>query len=129
MINNVTLIPLTRAGVPSGNYDGSSQEWYSDPVKAANYYKGHGWIQTIWYNVTDFQGEIVIQATLDPSPGAVTDPDFATSPGWFTVDTFGDLSSQTTDYRPVTVAGNFTWLRAKIIGFDSGTINRVHVTY
>ena len=129
MINNVTLIPLTRAGVPSGNYDGSSQEWYSDPVKAANYYKGHGWIQTVWYNVTDFQGEIVIQATLDMTPGAVTDPDFATSSNWFTVDTFGDLSSQTTDYRPVTIPGNFTWLRAKIIGFDAGTINRVHVTY
>lgn len=128
MINNVTIIPLTVVGVPSGNYDGSSQDWYSDPVKAANYYKGHGFIQTIWFNVTDFSGIITIQATLDRDPGNVNDTAYATSSSWFTVTEFGD-SSIITDYRPIAVPGNFTWLRARIQNFDSGTINRVHVTY
>ena len=54
MINTVTLIPLTVAGTPSGNYDGSSQDWYSDPIKAANYYKGHGFIQTVWFNLENY---------------------------------------------------------------------------
>lgn len=128
MINNITLIPLTIVGVPSGNYDGSSQDWYSDPVKAANYYKGHGFIQTLWFNVTDFSGIITIQATLDREPGNVNDTTYATSSSWFTITEFGD-SSIITDYRPEAIPGNFTWLRARIQNFDSGSINRVHVTY
>ena len=129
MINNVTIIPLTIVGIPSGNYDGSSQDWYSDPVKAANYYKGHGFIQTVWFNVTDFVGTITIQANLDRSPGTITDPDWTTSTNWFTVDIFGSDTVPTTDYRPVTIEGNFTWLRARVQNFDAGRINRVHVTY
>ena len=128
MINNITLIPYTVVGIPSGNYDGSSLDWYSDPIKAANYYKGHGFIQTVWFNVTDFIGVITIQATLDRSPGEVNDTTYATSSSWFTVTEFGD-SSIITDYRPIVVPGNFTWLRARIQNFDSGQINRVHVTY
>ena len=40
MIVSHTLVPRTVHGEPSGNYDGSSLDWYSDPVKAANYYVG-----------------------------------------------------------------------------------------
>jgi hypothetical protein len=146
MINDITLIPLTVHGVPSGNYDGSSTDWLSNPIKAANYYRGHGFIQVVWFNVENFQGQITIQATLDRSPGSVVnaysdgstinwaapDPvstDLQIESGWFTVAEFGDLSSQITDYRPLTVNGNFTWLRARIQGFDAGTIKRVNVTY
>lgn len=129
MINTVTLIPLTVAGTPSGNYDGSSQDWFTDPIKAANYYKGHGFIQTVWFNLENFQGTIIIQATLDRSPGAVTDEDFDTSPGWFDVARYGDDSTIITDYHPITVPGNFTWLRAEIQNFNFGTIIRVNVTY
>lgn len=129
MINTVTLIPLTVSGTPSGNYDGSSANWYSDPIKAANYYKGHGSTQTVWFNLENFQGTIFIQATLDRSPGAVTDDDFGTNPGWFNVTSYGGDSSIITDYHPIVVPGNFTWLRAQIVNFNFGTIIRVNVTY
>ena len=40
MITTETLLNSTVHGIPSGNYDGSSQDWFSDAVKAANYYRG-----------------------------------------------------------------------------------------
>ena len=107
-------------GTPSGNYDGSSQDWFSNAVKAANYYRGRSGIQTIGFSVTSFVGEIFIEATLDD------DPDSA---AWFTTLAYGDQSSSITQIISETITGNFTWLRARVQGFDSGTINTVSVTY
>lgn len=124
-----TMIPATVCGTPSGTYDGSSLDWYSIPVKGVNYYRGQGHIQTVWINVLDFQGVITIEANLDQDPLNFEDINYQTSTSWFIVDTFGDASSQITDYRPLTIAGNFTWLRAKITDFTNGEIKRVNVTY
>ena len=123
-VSSYTLVPRTVYGEPSGNYDGSSLDWYSDPVKAVNYYRGQGHLQTINFNLDGFQGLIVIQATLDAIPDL-----YATV--WATVAELGDIdtSSQITTYRPITVAGNFTWLRAHIIDFQDGVINAVTVVY
>ena len=107
-------------GQASGNYDGSSQDWYSDPVPAANYYGGQGSIQTIYYRVTDFEGKIIMQATLNDSPEQAK---------WFDVDTYDRTGSTITDYHAVTVTGNFAWLRARVEQFDSGEIQFVTVAY
>jgi len=120
MITTETLLTAVIHGTPSGNYDGSSQDWFSDAVKAADYYRGRGGVQTIGFSVTGFQGEIVIEATLD------TDPDSA---AWFVTLTYGDASSVITQTLSESVVGNFTWLRARIEAFESGTINSVTVTY
>ena len=82
-----------------------------------------------WFNLENFQGTIIIQATLDRSPGAVTDNDFSINPGWFEVARYGGDSTIITDYHPIAVPGNFTWLRAEIQNFNFGTIIRVNVTY
>ncbi len=50
-ITRDTILDTTVYGTPSGNYDGSSQDWLSDPVKAANYYRGQGSIQTVTFRV------------------------------------------------------------------------------
>ncbi len=119
-VNTEILLSNVVHGTPSGNYDGSSQDWSSDPVKAAAYYRGRGGIQTVRFDINAFEGVIHIDATLDD------DPDSA---NWFEVDVFGDLNAATTTYHTSTITGNFTWLRARVQGFASGTINTVSVTY
>jgi hypothetical protein len=116
MITTETLLSNVVHGTPSGNYDGSSQDWFSTTVKAADYYRGRGGIQTFNFNVSGFDERIVIEATLD------MDPDSA---AWFDVLDFDDVSVQ----RSESVVGNFTWLRARIQNFDSGIINSITVTY
>ena len=123
-IDTVVLVPTTEHGVPSGNYDGSSQDFVADPVKAANYYRGRGGMQTVIFRVTDFTGGVTIQATLDADPVIAL---------WFDVFEFGDSSTisdgSTTDVFPTNILGNFTWLRASVHNFTSGTIEQITASY
>lgn len=115
-----TLVANVVYGQASGNYDGSSQDWYSDAVPAANYYGGQGSLQTITYQLQGFVGVITIEATLN---------DAQLSAPWFEVATYSDGSTIETGTIPVNVVGNFTWLRAKITGFDAGTIQAITAAY
>lgn len=115
-----TLLTAVTHGTPSGNYDGSSQDWFSDAVKAADYYRGRGGVQTMGFSVTGFQGIITIEATLD------MDPDSA---AWFSTLVYGDASTVTTQSISESVVGNFTWLRARVEHFEAGVINTVTATY
>lgn len=120
MITTLTILPTTVFGQPSGNYDGSSQDWSGDAAQAANFYVGRGSLQSFVIQVTGFIGLISLEATLDTLQDTAT---------WFSIYDYGDLSSATTDYHPVPITGNFVWLRARVQGFDGGTINSVTVTY
>jgi hypothetical protein len=116
-----TILGLTVHGTPSGNYDGSSQEFSSDAAKAANYYRGQGSVQTVGFRVTGFEGIIHLEATLDADPETAT---------WFETFSYGDGSSAAiTQYYPATVTGNFTWMRVRVTNFAAGTINSVVITY
>lgn len=108
-----TLIDNVTYGTASGNYDGSSQDWFSDAVPAANYYGGQGSLQTITYQLQGFVGVIKIEATLNDSQ---------ISAPWFEVATYGDGVTADFGTIPVNVLGNFTWLRVNVTGFDAGTI-------
>lgn len=119
-LTTVTLLAATTVGTPSGNYDGSTNYFIGDPGKAVNYYAGQGSIQTAFIRVTNFTGVITLQATLND------DPDQAY---WFDVYVYGDASSVVTDYHPVTLTGNFCFMRASVTHFDSGTIEFVNLTY
>jgi hypothetical protein len=107
-------------GSASGNYDGSSQLFYSDAVPAANYYGGNGSIQTLFYNLTGFLGKITVQASLN---------DLSDQALWFDISERGDGITPDTGLTASTVTGNFTWLRAKVEEFDGGTINYVNASY
>jgi hypothetical protein len=120
MITTETLLANIEHGVPSGRYDGSSQDWYSDSVQAANYYRGRGGLQTLTFRVTDFVGRIRIEATLDT---------VAETAHWFEIGAYGDPLHPTTDYHPETLQGNFVWIRLNILAFDAGTINSVTISY
>jgi hypothetical protein len=121
-VSTVTLMPTTVHGVPSGNYDGSSQDFTGNPQKAANYYRGRGGMQTVLYRVTNFVGAITIEATLDDDPATAR---------WFPTNIYGDGSTGTpvNDVHPANIQGNFTWLRAKVTAFSTGTIDIVTATY
>jgi hypothetical protein len=116
-----TILGTTVYGQPSGNYDGSSQDWFSDPVTAANYYRGRGRVQTIIFSVVGFEGTMYLDACLNEDPAEAD---------WFNTYIYGDGSTlPITDYHPATVTGNFTWMRIRVEGFSGGTINDVTITY
>jgi len=120
-ITRATILDTTVYGVPSGNYDGSSQDWFSEPAKAANYYRGQGSIQTVTFTVQGFEGVMHLEATLSANPAEAV---------WFDTFTYGDGSTiPLTDYHPEAIVGNFTWMRVRIEGFSGGTINSVVIAY
>lgn len=119
-VNSLTILGLTQHGVPSGNYDGSSLDFDSDGAKGVGYYRGQGSIQTVYQRISGFQGTIVLQATLDQNWQTAN---------WVDVNTFDSNSSPTSGIYPVTLTGNYTWIRARITDFSAGTINSIIVVY
>ena len=118
--STLTLVGNTVHGTPSGNYDGSSLDFISDAVPAANYYGGQGSTQTITYRLQGFVGIIVLEATLN---------DTQESAPWFELTTFGDGIDPDTGIFTDTIVGNFTWIRARITNFTAGTIESIQVAY
>ena len=116
----VTLLENIVEGIPSGNYDGSSLDFSSDPVEAAGYYQGFGNIQTVTIRLTDFRGIVKLVGTLGDDP---------TQSAWFDIEEFDYTSSSTTLTIAPSYTGNFVWLRADIIDFVSGTINFITISY
>lgn len=115
-----TILGSTTYGDPSGNYDGSSLEWFSDAVRAADYYRGRGGVQTIRFDLNEFRGRLVLEGTLSPeSPTA----------NWFTTYEIGGTLFPITNIVSTTVVGNFVWMRVKVLDFEAGTINSVTITY
>jgi len=119
MTTTATILDATVYGTASGNYDGSSQDWASDAAQAANYYRGRGSVQTITVDMSGFEGNIVLEATLDADSESAT---------WFDTYTVA-AESPLTDRRVATVTGNFTWMRVHVRDFDSGAINFVTITF
>ena len=117
----VQLLPTTTYGTPSGNYDGSSLDWSGEDQQAADYYGGFGHLQTVAFYLLNFQGLIRIEATLESVP--------ATDADWFKVYDFDTASSIITNNFSTNITGNFTWIRATVIGFEAGTITKVTMSY
>jgi hypothetical protein len=115
------LLPTTSYGTPSGNYDGSSQDWSGNRQQAANYYGGFGGLQTIAFYFNQFQGRIRIQATLESNP--------TVDAQWFRVYDFDSTNTPTSNNFSTNITGNFTWIRANVEDFTSGTISQVTMSY
>lgn len=115
------LLPTTTYGTPSGNYDGSSQDFSGPQQKAADYYGGFGDLQTVAIFLLNFQGRLKIEATLESVP--------ATDAEWFRVADYNYTSSTTTTNFSTNITGNFTWMRASVEDFTAGTITKVMLSY
>lgn len=118
--STVAVLENVVYGTASGNYDGSSQLFFSNAVPAANYYAGNGSIQTLLYNLSTFVGVVTVQATLSDLPEQAH---------WFDISERGDGSTVDSGVTTATVTGNFSWIRARVEGFDAGTITAVTVSY
>ena len=120
ILTTETLLSTTSYGVASGNYDGSSLDFFSDVVRAVNFYNGQGSIQTVTIIVAGFSGKITLQASLndDPIQGA-----------WFDVYTYDQTLFPFTEHHSVSLTGNYVWMRAEITDFEAGTINSITITY
>lgn len=115
------LLPTTTYGTPSGNYDGSSQDFSGDRQQAANYYGGFGGLQTVAFFLSEFQGRIIIQATLDSDP--------VLADQWFQISNFDSTTTATTSNFSRNITGNFTWIRATVTDFEAGTISKIMLSY
>jgi hypothetical protein len=113
-----TLVPALVYGVPSGTYAGGNV-YVGNAVPAANYYGGQGAIQTLVANVAGFQGNIILEATLN---------DLQESAPWFRIANVV-AANAVTQVTSNTVIGNFTWLRATITDFAAGNVNTVTASY
>lgn len=116
----LTVLGLTQNGVPSGNYDGSSTAFDSDGAKAVGYYRGMGSVQTVYQRISGFEGKITLQATLDQNWEAAN---------WVDTNEFDCTGTPTSGVYPVTLTGNYTWIRARITEFTAGTIDSITIVY
>ena len=113
-----TLLDNVVYGTASGNYDGSSQDFYSDAVPAANYYGGQGSVQTLSFTVANLTAILTTQATLNDDP---------TLDHWFDVYALtANATSNTATNSPI---GNFSWLRVAVTNFTAGNITVATATY
>jgi hypothetical protein len=118
--NTVILLSDVIYGQASGNYDGSSQLFYSNAVPAANYYGGNGSLQTIYYTFSGFVGIVTLEATLNDLPEQAQ---------WFEISERGDGITPDSGLTTSTVTGNFSWVRARVDGFDAGSIQSISISY
>jgi hypothetical protein len=119
-LTNEVILSSTTYGTASGNYDGSSQDFFSSVGRAADYYQGQSSIQTVILQVTGFSGLIRLQGSLNDNPASAV---------WFDLYDYDHRIGIITEYHPVSITGNFVWIRAEITAFDSGTINQITITY
>jgi hypothetical protein len=96
-------------------------DFSGDPQQAANYYGGFGSLQTVAFFLSGFQGLIRIEATLESQP--------TTDDQWFRVYEFDSQDSPTTNNFSTNITGNFVWVRARVTGFDAGTITKLMMSY
>jgi len=116
----LTVLGLTQHGIPSGNYDGSSTSFDSDGAKAVGYYRGMGSVQTVYQRISGFEGAITIQTTLDQNWETAN---------WVDANEFDSASSAISGVYPVTLTGNYTWVRVRITDFLAGQIDSITVVY
>ena len=120
MFTTIPVLQNVIYGTASGNYDGSSQLFFSNDVPAVNYYAGNGSIQTVRYELVGFVGVITIQATLNDLPDQAA---------WFDISERGDGSTADFGITTATVTGNFSWIRARVDRFDAGIIQALTISY
>lgn len=128
MSQTTTLIMLPETSyVNPGNSAPYTVTGTSQP--AASYYLGNRDLQTVNYKLTDVVGNIVIEASLATSP---------TNNDWFKVyeleananaaaNTAPKIASNASAYT--NVEGNFVFLRAKVEGFQGGTVQFIKLSY
>lgn len=96
---------------------------------AAAYYLGNKDLQTVNIKLTEVTGNIIVQATLATTP---------TENDWFNVYRLEANANATPNSAPqlasnasvyTNIEGNFVRMRAKVQGFNNGTVNFIKLSY
>lgn len=116
-----TVLSNVTHGVPSGNYDGSSLDFVTDPFVASGYYQGYGSVMTVRITVTGFVGAVMAQGSLNDYVDNAIYFDYSN-------DAFVAVSPETGTFV-MNVIGNLVWSRFVVSDFTAGTINSITVTY
>lgn len=117
----ITILQNIEQGVPSGNYDGSSETFFSDPTRANGYYLGYAGVQQIELRIENFYGRVIIQGTLGTVP---------LTAAWVNLTSF-DYNDSTLNTLTASqyVLGEYLYLRAQVVEFQSGKIDYLSNTY
>lgn len=128
MSQTTTLILLPETSyVNPGN--GAPYTVTGNTQPAAAYYLGNRDLQTVNIKCTNLTGNIVIQASLATNP---------TSTDWFKVYELVADANATPNSAPqlasnasvyTNIEGNFVYMRAKLEGFNNGTLQFVKLSY
>lgn len=111
--------------------DSSVQEFVGQPFKGDGFYGRADGFHTIQTSLTGFRGRIVIQATLSTTPEEVD---------WITIDSRdyvldGSTNNETGNDTPekrseiINFTGNYVWVRAKIVNWTDGTVNKIQLNH
>lgn len=116
-----TLLQNIQQGVPSGNYDGSSTSFFSDAGRSNSFYLGYAGLQLLEIRIENFQGRVIIQGTLGSLP--------LTAP-WADLMSFDYTdSSLNTLTASQYVLGEYVYIRAHVVDFQSGKIDYLTSTF
>lgn len=119
-----TLIDSVSSGLPGGPYTGPELPFKSDAAKGVGYYRKTNGLHTASYTTaSDFIGTLKLQGSLVTAP---TDTDWADIDGSVLGDNITPLADDTVMFN---FDGNFVWIRAVIVEFTGGAINRVLLTH
>ena len=122
MSQSTTLILLPQTVYDGGaNYEAYTVTGVAQ--HAAGYYLGGRDLQTVSLSLTNVTGNIVIEASLATTPGALD---------WFKVyeleaNNTSNVNANASTYT--NVEGNFVHMRAKVEGFYNGIVNFVKLSY
>jgi hypothetical protein len=88
-------------------------------IHAASYYLSSQNLQTLSWSVTNFTGNITINASLADTPGAND---------WFVAYAFPAYNN-ITKVNYYNLYGNFVWLQVNINNFVQGQVDNIKVSY
>jgi hypothetical protein len=111
----VILVPARYHPGPQG----AIASYVGEKRQAAAYYLANRDLQTItWAVVSEFRGDIEVQASL------VTDP--TTDGDWFRV---YQINAVNNNYGFHNLQGNFVWLRSIVSNWTQGAVQQVTASY
>ena len=130
MSDTVTLLSTST-------HTAGTQTLQSEKVKGDAYFGQTDGLHTIVVHLNDFIGQIVIQGSLETTPGNNDWFDVQLSDGEFAVDVSGKITSVSveslvyinaeTSRKAYNATGNFVWLRANITNWTAGTITSIEM--
>ena len=129
-------VSLLTTSVHTGN---GTQTLQGENVKGDAYVGQNDGLHTTVVHLKDFIGKIVIQGSLETTPGDNDWCDVQLSDGEFAVGVSGKITSISvesllystaeTSRKAYNATGNFVWLRANITDWTSGTITRIEMNH